>query len=127
GGKREQRLAGAGLTEQRYEIDLRVEQQIEREGLLPIARRDAPDVVALVGVVLERLQDRRLAARFLHLRVEWTVRLEVQEFVHQQARAQGAAYAVISVASLLPGLHLFRVPVPEVGGQLARAGVQEIG
>jgi hypothetical protein len=37
-GERQQRLAGAGLAEQRDEVDVRVHQQVEREVLLAVAR-----------------------------------------------------------------------------------------
>ncbi|MEY4931894.1 MAG: hypothetical protein RLZZ403_214, partial [Pseudomonadota bacterium] len=47
-GERHQRLAGPGLAEQRDEVDVGVHQQVEREVLLAVARRDPPDVALLV-------------------------------------------------------------------------------
>ena len=43
---REQRLAGAGLADERDQLDVVVEQQIEREVLLLVARLDAPHALA---------------------------------------------------------------------------------
>jgi len=39
--EREQRLAGAGLADQRDEVDVGVHQHVEREILLAVARDDA--------------------------------------------------------------------------------------
>jgi hypothetical protein len=38
GGDGQQRLAGAGLADQRHQLDVVVEQQVEREVLLLVAR-----------------------------------------------------------------------------------------
>lgn len=70
GGEREERLAGAGLPEQGDEVDFGVEQQVEGEVLLAVARGDAPDGVFLVAAVGEGAQHGALAlqgddARFL--------------------------------------------------------------
>ncbi len=127
GGEREQRLAGAGLAEQRDEVDVRVHQGVEREILLAVARRDAPDVVPLVRVVLDRLQDRGLAGDFLDLRIERALGLLENELVDHHARAQRAVQPVVGVPGLLPRLHAFAVLVPEIRRQFARAGVQKIG
>ena len=62
GSQRQQGLAGAGLAEQGDEIDLRIHQQVEREVLLAVARRDAPDGILLVAVVGEGFEFRRLAS-----------------------------------------------------------------
>src|SRR6266850_1606375 len=55
GGEREQGLARSRLAEQGHEVDFRIHEQIEREVLLAIARRDTPDVVLAVGVVAHGL------------------------------------------------------------------------
>ncbi len=59
GRQREQRLAGAGLAEQRDEVAFRIHQQVQREVLLAVAGGDAPDAVLLVAVVAQRLAARR--------------------------------------------------------------------
>ena len=50
-GERQQRLAGAGLTQQRHEVDVRIQQQVQGKVLLAVAGGDAPDGVARLGVV----------------------------------------------------------------------------
>jgi hypothetical protein len=128
-GERQQRLAGARLTEQRDEVDLRIHQQVEREVLLAVARRDPPDIILLVRVVLECGQKRRLAGDFLDDRVErrFAGLFLVQEFVQMQRRNQRAGDAIVRMTALLPRLHAFRVPVPEVGRKLAHARIKELG
>src|SRR2546429_462052 len=63
GGERQQRLAGAGWPEHRDEVDFRIHQQVEREVLLTVARRDAPDIVALVAMVARQLDGDRKSTR----------------------------------------------------------------
>ena len=49
-----------------------------------------------------------------------------EELVGQQLRAQGSLDAVQRVTVLLPGLHPLTVIIPELGRQLAHAGVQQV-
>ena len=52
-GKREERFAGAGLTEERYEVNLVVHEEVQREVLFAVPRGDAPDVILRGRVILE--------------------------------------------------------------------------
>ncbi len=126
-GEREQRLAGARLAQQRHEVDLRIHQQVQREVLLAVARGDAPDVVLVVREVLQRLQERGLAARFLHDREERPVALVVHELVHQHRGHQRALHAVHRLAVVLPALDVLAVPVPEILRQRHHPRVEEVG
>ena len=126
-GQRHQRLAAAGLAEQGDEVDVGIHQRVQCKILLTVTRGDAPDAVALVTVVLQRLQDGCLAADFLDQRLEGLIALEEQELVDQQAAAHRSGDAVIGVAGLLPGLHVLAVAVPEILRQCADAGVEQVG
>src|SRR6267143_1405121 len=66
GGECKQGLAGPRLAEQRHEVDFGAHEEIEREVLLAVARRDAPDVVLAVGVVARGLEHRGSVRDFLH-------------------------------------------------------------
>ena len=48
GGHGHQRLARAGLAHERDELDAVIEQRVEGEVLLAVARLDAPDAFAAV-------------------------------------------------------------------------------
>jgi len=117
----------ASLADQRDEVALRVHQQVEREALLAVAGGDAPDRVLGVLVVAQHAQGRSLAADLLDLRVERLVAFQVDELVDQQFGHQRTADAVVGEARLLPALHALAVLVPEAGGQLAHAGVEDVG
>src|SRR5882672_698417 len=126
-GEREQGLAGAGLAEQRDEIDRRVHQQVEREVLLAVARGDAPHRVLGVGVVAQRLDHRDAAGSLLDQRVERPLAgLVEDELVDVQLGNQGSADAVVSMPVLLPRLDIAAVRVPEVLRQRAHPGVEEV-
>ncbi|ENO86542.1 dehydrogenase [Thauera aminoaromatica S2] len=126
GGERQQGLAGAGLAEQGDEVDLGVHQQVEREVLLAVARGDAPDVVLVVAVVGEGLDEGAAAFLFLHPGLQRVVAVLIDELVDQHLGGERPADAVVAAAFFLPRLHAARVAVPEVGGQLAGAGVQQV-
>ena len=67
---REQRLAGAGLADDGDEPDLVVEEQVEGEGLLLVARPDAPDaLLRRLDELHERLLRRAVLAHRGVLRV----------------------------------------------------------
>src|SRR5688572_4664804 len=128
GGEREQRLAGAGLAEQRDEVDGRVHEQVEREVLLAVARGDAPHRVLGVRVVAQRLEHGDATLRLLDQRIERLVPgLVEHELVHVQLRDQRPAHAVVRVPVLLPRLDVAPVRVPEILRQRAHAGVEEVG
>ena len=78
-------MLSTGGAGQRDEVALRVHQQVEREVLLAVARGDAPDVVALVRVILDGLENGRLAGDFFDDRIQRTLRFLIDEFVHHQA------------------------------------------
>jgi hypothetical protein len=46
GGDGDERLAGAGLADERDQLDVVVEEEVERVVLLLVARADAPDALA---------------------------------------------------------------------------------
>src|SRR5688572_23340432 len=69
----QQRLARASGPEDRHEVDVRVEQQVQREVLLAVARGDAPHGVALAAVVLSHLERGDFALDLAHDRLEAVV------------------------------------------------------
>src|SRR5690606_12041512 len=107
------------------EIDLRIEQQVEREVLFAIACSDAPDVVPLAAIVAHELNDRAVTLDLAHDRFEaFRVRL-MQKLVDVPIPKRGTLHAIERPALLLPGLDvLVGVLLPEVGWQLLHAGVQ---
>ena len=79
-------------------------------------------------VVAQRLEHRGLAGDLLDLRVQrCAVALVIDELVDEEARHQRSRQPVPGVAALLPALDALAVTVPEVGGQLSRARVEEVG
>ena len=73
------------------------------------------------------MQDRGLARDLLDLRVERAVGFLIDELVDQEAGHQRPVHAVEGAPGLLPRFHLLAVRVPEVGRQLAHAGVEQVG
>ncbi len=124
-----QRLAGARLAEQRDEIDVRIHEEIEGEALFAVARRDAPDVVLLMRVVLERLQHGGAPGDLLDQHIERLLAglLLVEELVDEERGDERSRDPVVRVPTLLPRLHALAVPVPEIRRQLAHPAVEEIG
>src|SRR5690606_4639168 len=82
GGDREQRLAGSRLADERDQLDVVAEQEVEAEVLLAVARLDAPHALAQLldrhglAEALVPARERRLAALVL----------EREELVRVQAR-----------------------------------------
>ena len=110
------------------EIDLGVHEQVQREILLTVARGHAPDGVFEVVEFLEGFQDRGLAANLGHARIKAGLagRFKIHKLVDVQARHDGAADAVESVAAALPAFHRLAMPNPEVRGQGQGAGIQQV-
>ena len=79
------------------------------------------------GVIPDDLDDGGVALDAAHDGLERLLVLGVQELVRAPAARLGAGHAVEGAAILLPRLHLPAGPVPEVGLQLAHAGVQQVG
>ncbi len=127
GGQRQQRLAGTGLTQQRDEVHLRIHQQIESEVLLAIARGDAPDIVFVVAVVLQRLQHRGLAFHLGHSRLQRLGAFLPQHLVDVEILAVRAFDLVVAAALFLPGFHVLAVALPEALVDFPGAGVQQVG
>ena len=127
GGQRQQRLAGARRAEDGHEVDVRVEQQVQREVLLAVARGDAPDGVALAAVVLRHLERRGLAVDLAHDRLEAVVPGVVQELVRVPLVHQRSAHAVVGAGLLVPGLDVVAVRLPEIRRQRGHAGEQQVG
>ena len=126
-GQRQQGFSGTGLAEQRDEVDLGIHQHVEREILLAVACGNAPDVVLLVAVVLDRDQFGLLALDLEHLGIKRVGAFLIDEFVGQKIRRQRPFEAVVSVAGSLPGFHALAVRIPEIGGQFEHAGIQQVG
>jgi hypothetical protein len=127
GGQRQQRLAGAGLTEQGDEVDLRIHQQVEGEVLLAVACGDAPDGVLGVAVVDDGFEFRRLAGADSYPCLQGLRAFLPDEFIDQQVGTERTLDAVIGAAVLLPGFEALAVGIPEIRRQFEGAGVEEVG
>ena len=125
-GERQQRLAGTGLAEQGDEVNVRIHQQVQCEILFAVARCDSPDGIFRVRVIDQRFQDGRFARDFLDDGSK-AVAFQPDEFVDQHLRAKRPVDLVVGLAVLLPRLHALAVLVPEIGGQGAGAGVEDVG
>ena len=113
-------------AEDRHEVDVRVEQQVQREVLLAVARGDAPHGVALAAVVLRHFERRDFAVDLAHDRLEAVVLGVVQELVRVPLVHQRPAHAVVGARLLVPGLDVVAVRLPEVRGQRGHAGEQQV-
>ena len=127
GGERHQRLAGAGLTEQRDKVDLRIHQQVHREVLFAIAHIDAPHGIFRIGEVTDGFKHGGLAGDLAHHGMQRLFAVLVDEFVDQKLWAKRSADKVEGATVLFPGLHVLAVQIPEIVRQRANAGVQEVG
>ena len=125
--ERQQRLACTCLTEQRNEIDVGIHQQIEREVLLTIARRDAPHCVFVMAKIAQCLQRRAFSLDRNDARIKRRVHLGVNQLIDQQFWHDGPGDFVERRATLLPALHAFAVLLPKVSGQLLHACVEQVG
>ena len=81
GGEGQQGLAGAGRAGETDEVHVRVHEQVQGEVLLAVAGVDAPDLVAFVVEIVEKLQFRDLSIDFKHLGFEGTFALQIDAFV----------------------------------------------
>ena len=123
----QQRLASTGLAEQGHEVDVRIEQQVQRKVLLAVAGRDAPDGVARLGEVAHHAQHGGVALALAYLGEQWCAAIfQIEELVDEHLRHQRATDAVETGAIVLPGFHVPAVGFPEVGGQGERAAVEQV-
>ena len=126
GGEGEQGLTRARGPEQGDEVDLGVHQQVEREALLAVARRDAPHRVVRGAVVRRELEGRALALAAAHDRLEVPGRALVDELVRVPVAGDRTGDPVEGADALLPGFDRLREPVPEIARQLRRAPVEQV-
>ena len=78
-------------------------------------------------VIDQRFQHSGLAADFAHDGFEgWFVLIE-NEFIEQEVTAQWAGDAITGLGVFFPGLHPGAMGVPEVGRQIARTGIEQVG
>ena len=94
--------------------------------LLTVAGRDAPDRILGVAVILQNLEDGGAPAQLLDTGVEGPCALIVDKLIQVKGCAQGPGDPIEAGASLLPGLHVLAMGLPEVFGQGHAAGVEQV-
>ena len=126
GRERQERLPGAGLPEERHEVDLGVHEEVEGHVLLGVSRLDAPDLV-LRAEVFQEAQLHRSAFDRGDDRGEGVVPFDRDALVDVPLRGLVRLERVAGGAAVVPALEPTLHLVPEGGGEFRAARVHHVG
>src|SRR3989338_1541742 len=125
GCKGTDRLARAGVSEQHYQVDIRVHQVVERIALLDVAGIYAPDLVLFILVVRDALEGHFGRRVILYPRFK-ILAFDMNTVVDIQLPAKVSADPPEFMVAPFSGLHHLQI-VPEVRGYRMVAGREHVG